>query len=48
MADLPKVGSVSRQRYEENVAELREAVQQKSKSCRLTGDRALKIYTDRG
>ncbi len=43
MAGSPMGGSASRQRYEESVAELREAVQQESKGCRLVDDRALEI-----
>ncbi|MEV0437825.1 DUF6192 family protein [Streptomyces spectabilis] len=37
------VGSVSRQRYEEIVAELREAVEHESGACWLVGDRALEV-----
>ncbi|UUU29124.1 hypothetical protein JIX56_03965 [Streptomyces sp. CA-210063] len=38
-----KVGSVSRQRYEQIVAELRDVVQQQTKGQFLIGDRALEI-----
>ncbi|MBI0377862.1 RacO protein, partial [Streptomyces albiflaviniger] len=40
---MPEVGSVSQQRYEEIVAELREAVSEESKGRWLVGDRALEI-----